>query len=299
MVILISGTSGLVGRSLKTALERRGHKVKTLTRTPNPKNETEFYWDYNKGVLDDNALQDVDAIIHLAGANLAKRWTTSYKKEILSSRIDSADFLRHRCLNLGHSLKSFVSASGINYYGTFTSDEILTEQSSVRSQDFLSFVCREWELAADRFSEVAQRIVKIRTAPVLAPSGGALEPLARIARLHLSSAIGSGNQWFNWIHHEDLTNLYIAAVENENLEGAYNAVADEIPTNKTFMKALAKVLNKNFLPLPLPGLALRLAIGEMSEMLLEGTRASNEKIKATGFTFRYPLLNQALIKNLK
>lgn len=296
MKILITGGTGLVGKALVSKLREKGHFVNILVRK-NPKNENEFLWDYSKKEIDEKAFEGIDTIIHLAGASIGKRWTKEYKREIISSRVDSAKFLKEKCSELGVRLKSFISASGINYYGTFTNEKILTENDGIFHQDFLSEVCVLWEKSADEFTEISDKIVKIRTAPVLSKKGGTFEQLKKITDYNLASGIGSGKQWFNWIYLEDLVEIYIKSVVDSNIKGIYNAVADEIPTNQNFMKKLASERKKFFIPFNVPGFLMKLVLGEMSEIILEGTKVSNQKIKNSGFVFKYPDLNSTF-KNI-
>ncbi|MCC2590115.1 TIGR01777 family oxidoreductase [Chryseobacterium sp. MFBS3-17] len=293
MKILISGGTGLVGTALATELRSRGHDVNILVRKKSPLPH-HFLWNYEEDYLEDGALNGVESIIHLAGASIGKRWTPRYKKELKDSRIKSAAFLHQQCRLQNLQLKSFISASGINYYGTFTTEEILTEEMPARRNDFLAEVCTKWENAVHQFKDSAERIVILRTAPVLSARGGTLEPLQKIARLNLSSAIGKGTQWFNWIHLQDMVNMYVQAVEQPQFNGIYNAVADDIPNNRDFMKALAHSMNKWFLPVSIPAVVMKTILGEMSEIILEGSRISNEKVKAAGFRFQYPDLEPAL-----
>lgn len=292
MNILISGASGLVGALLCTKLTARGHQVRKLTRKT-PLHDDEFLWNIDDAFVDNDAFRDLDMIIHLAGASISKRWTSDYKKEIIGSRIDSAALLLQKAKARNCRLKAFISASGINYYGTFTSEKILTENDAILHQDFLSDVCREWENAARKFNQISERVVCIRTSTVLSEKGGALEPLLKITNLHLASGIGKGTQWLNWIHLEDLCALYVFAAEHPEISGAYNAVADERITNRNFMKRLAKYCHKNFLPFTIPSFLIKWILGEMSGIILEGTRSSNEKIKNAGFQFQYPDLDKA------
>ncbi len=292
MKILVTGASGLVGRQLVPELRKRGHTVNILVRRK-PKTPDEFYWNYRKRELDKGALEGVESIIHLAGATIGKKWTHEYKQELISSRVDSANFLFDRCTLADLSLKSFISASGINYYGTFTSDQILDEDSEIVKLDFLSDLCRKWESAALHFKTISNRTVILRTAPVLSARGGTLEKLNMITNLNLGSGIGKGTQWFNWVHLDDLVNMYVEAAENPKFNGNYNAVADEIPTNREFMRKLAEARGKLFLPINVPAFLLKMILGEMSEIILEGTRVSNKKIKSRGFDFKYPELTQA------
>ncbi|MBC7557176.1 MAG: TIGR01777 family protein [Chryseobacterium sp.] len=292
MKILITGATGLIGTDLVKKLRGRNHEVNILTREKSGA-ENEFIWDQKKGEIDEEAFDGIDSIIHLAGASVGKRWTEDYKKELYSSRIDTAHFLFKTCIKLNLKLKSYISASGINYYGTYRSDEILTENDQLKHKDFLSKLSVAWENSADEFSSITDKIVWLRTAMVLSEKGGSFPMLKKIVDYNIGSALGSGKQWLNWIHLDDLVNMYIDAVEKTEIKGKYNAVADEIPTNEEFMKALAKVENKSFLPINVPGFVMKLILGEMSEIILTGTRASNNKIKNTGFTFKYSTVNQA------
>ena len=296
MNILITGGTGLVGTALVKKLKERNHTVRILTRSESDE-ENEFYWNIAEKKIDDKAFENLDCIIHLAGANISERWTDDYKKELYSSRIDSANLLRENCKKKGIHLQSFISSSGVNYYGTFTSDQILTEESPIIENDFLAELCVEWENAADQFSSITERVVCLRTAVVLSRKGGAFPLLKKTVNLNIGSGVGTGKQWMNWIHIDDLVNMYVEAVENTSLNGKYNAVADEIPTNEVFMKKLAKAADKFFLPFNVPPFVMKSVFGEMSSIILEGTRADNKKIKSQGFDFKYSTVDEAF-KNL-
>ena len=296
MNILITGGTGLVGTALVKKLEERNHTVRILTRSESEE-ENEFYWNIAEKKIDDKAFENLDCIIHLAGANISERWTDDYKKELYSSRIDSAHLLREYCVEKGIHLKSFISSSGVNYYGTFTSDLILTEDSEIVENDFLAKLCVAWENAADQFESIAERVVCLRTAVVLSRKGGAFPLLKKTVNLNIGSGVGTGKQWMNWIHIDDLVNMYMEAAENTSINGKYNAVADEIVTNEVFMKKLAKAADKFFLPFNVPPFVMKSVFGEMSSIILEGTRADNKKIKSQGFEFKYSTVDEAF-KNL-
>ncbi|KEY19344.1 TIGR01777 family oxidoreductase [Kaistella antarctica] len=298
MNILITGGTGLVGRSLVEKLKSNHHNVRILTRSKSER-ENESYWNVAEKEIDDKAFDNLDCIIHLAGANISERWTDDYKKELYSSRIDSANLLLEYCQKKEIHLKSFISASGMNYYGTFTSDQILTEESGVVKNDFLAKLCVEWEKAADQFSQIADRVVCLRTSVVLSNEGGAFPLLKKTVDYNIGSGVGSGEQWMNWIHIHDLVDMFVMAAENSKLNGKFNAVSDEIPTNKTFMQKLARASGKIFLPINVPSFVLKLVFGEMSSIILEGTRADNKKIKSQGFDFKYSNLDEALTDLVK
>lgn len=292
MNILITGGSGLVGQILAKKLRQKNYTVRILTRqkTDNP---LEFQWDLERNYIDEKAFENLDAIVHLAGANISQRWTTAYKKELFTSRIASANLLKSYCVKKNIRLKSFISASGINYYGTFTSDKILAENSGITRRDFLAKLCEEWEAAAENFSDISDRTVSLRTAMVLAKDGGAFPLLQKVVNLNIGSAIGTGMQWMNWIHAEDLAEMYIFALENTEMNGVYNGVADNIPSNKDFMKTLSDGNGKIFLPVNVPAFVMKSLFGEMSSIILEGTRAENKKIKSLGFDFKYSNIKDA------
>lgn len=292
MNILITGGTGLIGKALVKKLEDNNHSVRILTRS---KSEipNEFYWNIAEKTIDEKAFVDLHCIIHLAGANISEKWTSDYKTEMYTSRIHAANLLLDFCKRNKTHLKSFISASGINFYGTFTSKQILTESSGILHRDFLATLCEEWENAADQFSELAERVVCLRTAMVLSKSGGAFPMLKKTVNLNIGSAVGSGKQWMNWIHIDDLVNMYVYAVEHSEINGKYNAVADEIPSNKDFMKNLAKASKKIFLPFHVPAFLMKFIFGEMSSIILEGTRAYNKKIKSKGFNFKYSEIDKA------
>lgn len=292
MNILITGGTGLVGKSLVEKLRQKKHEVRILSRNKSNR-DYEFQWNLEANFIDEKAFENLDCIIHLAGANISERWSASYKDELHSSRIATANLLREYCVKKNLKLKSLISASGINYYGTFTSHEILTEDSGIIQNDFLAKLSEDWEKAAKNFSTLADRVVCLRTAMVLAEEGGALPMLKNIVDYNLGSAIGSGNQWMNWIHIDDLVNMYVFAVENFGVNGSYNAAANDPVTNKNFMKKLAEKSGKFFLPINVPAFVMKIVFGEMSSIILEGTRASNEKIKSQGFDFHYKTLDQA------
>ena len=296
MNILITGGTGLVGTALVKKLEERNHTVRILTRSESEE-KNEFYWNISEKKIDQKAFENLDCIIHLAGANISERWTDDYKKELYSSRIDSAHLLREYCVEKGIHLKSFISSSGVNYYGTFTSDQILTENSEIVENDFLAKLCVAWENAADQFESIAERVVCLRTALVLSRKGGAFPLLKKTVNLNIGSGVGTGKQWMNWIHIDDLVHMYVEAAENTSINGKYNAVADDIPTNEVFMKKLAKAADKFFLPFNVPPFVLKSVFGEMSSIILEGTRADNKKIKSQGFDFKYSTVDEAF-KNL-
>ena len=288
--ILVTGGTGLVGRRLTALLTEKNHEVRILSR--NPKNENEFKWDFSKGFLDDKAIENIDYIIHLAGAGIAdKRWTKERKEVIVNSRVATANLIFDKIKAQNIPLKGFISASGSNYYGAQTTAKVFKESDAVGT-DFLGQVCIKWEAAANQFKDLNIPVTILRTGVVLSKTGGALEKM----RTPIVSPLGSGNQYMAWIHIDDLCNLYTKAIE-ETFVGVYNAVSPEFHTSKTFSKALAKAIKRPFLPIAVPGFLLKLVFGELAIILLHGSRLSSDKIKEKGFIFKYKELALAL-KNL-
>lgn len=294
MKILISGGSGLIGSALTKLLMANGHEVNHLSRSKSSENNIPtFVWNLAKGEIDEAAFDGVEAIIHLAGAGIAdERWTEKRKKIIIDSRVESANLLYRKAKELKPPLKVFISASGINYYGMKTTDKIYTEEDRP-TDDFIGKCCLLWEEAADQFDDIA-RVVKLRTGVVLSAKGGALEKIAKPIKLGVGAPLGSGKQWVPYIHIDDLCAMYLEVLENETYEGVYNAVNGDHITNKDLTKKTAKVLGKPLWLPNVPSFVLIAALGDMSGLVLDGSRASAEKIKNQGFEFRFENLEEAL-----
>lgn len=291
--VLITGAGGSIARKLAETLQN-DFEVRFLTRKK--KNPNDFEWDLKNKTIEEKALENVSHIIHLAGANIAeKKWTPERKQEIIQSRTDSAQLLSDTLQKKNIKLKSFISASGINYYGTETTEHIFNENDSA-GNDFLSKVVILWEKSADQFKEnnVAERVVKLRTAVVLTENEGALPKMSTPIKMGIGSPIGTGKQYMPWIHIDDICRIYEFALKNESLEGAFNAVAPEHATNQYLTKQIAEVLKKPLFMPNVPAFVLKLLFGELSVALLEGSRASSEKIQKAGFEFKFPKLENAL-----
>jgi hypothetical protein len=253
-----------------------------------------FLWDINKQEIGEEALQTVDAIIHLTGAGIAeKHWTKERKIEIVKSRTDSTQLLFNELKKGTNRVKTFVSASGIDYYGLDESDTIFTENEK-QGKGFLAEVVRQWEEAADQISTLGIRVVKLRTGVVLSEKGGALKELMRPVKFYVGAPLGSGMQYLSWIHIDDLCNIYIKAIEDETMKGVYNAVASHPVTNKDFTHILAKVLHKPVILPPVPAFLLKVLLGEMADLVLKGNKVSSQKIQATGFQFKFDKIKDAL-----
>ena len=293
--VLITGGSGLIGRYLTSALLVNGYKVSHLSRNANQFGKVRvFRWDPEKGILDPLVFEGVDYIVHLAGANIGeKRWTGSRKSEIINSRIVSAKLLHKVITENNIPIKAFISASAVGYYGSSSSDKIFTENDQP-ADDFLGTVCRKWEEAADYFSGIGARVVKIRTGVVMEKSDSALSKMMMSARFGFLVQTGNGRQYMPWIHITDLCNIYLKAISDPEMNGAYNAVSPQYVTHKVFVKTLGQVIGKPVFPVPVPDFILKAALGEISDVVLKGSRVSAEKIGKSGYTFLYPELDGAL-----
>lgn len=293
--VLVTGGTGLVGKHLCRRLVEHGYEVVNLSRTKRPDNEIPSYlWDLEKRTIDPEAVLSADYIVHLTGTNIGgKRWTNKRRKQILDSRVRSGEIIFNQVKNLNIQPKAYITASAIGYYGAVTSGEPLVE-TSPPADDFLGQTCSAWESVADKFSAMGVRSVKIRTGIVLSKNGGALSKLIWPVRLGLGAALGNGKQYLSWIHIDDLCSIYLHAIENTNMHGPYNAVAPEQVTNKAFTREMARVLKKPLWLPNIPTTALRLFLGDMSRMLVYGSKISPEKIVSSGYHFLFPDLGSAL-----
>ncbi len=294
--VLITGGSGLIGTALSKRLQERGHEVIHLSRqkrnnVPYPV----FLWDIDKNFIEDGAFEGVDAIIHLAGANIAdSRWTAKRKKELADSRIRGARLIYDHLSSKSHEVKAFISASAIGIYGYDTGDELITEDHPPNSHDFLAILTRQWEEAADAFSELSIRVVKLRIGLVLSTEGGLLKKLLPLAKLGLSSAFGNGRQFMSWIHLDDLVEMFVKAVGDEKMRGSYNAVAPKPVTNREFLKTMARVTGRPYFLPDTPKFVLKLMLGEMADAVAGGNKVSCEKIQRKGFHFKFASLEGVL-----
>lgn len=291
--ILITGPSGLIGTRLTELLVHRGDKVVHLSRSKSQSDIPCFVWDVKNQTMEAEALQGVDSIVHLAGAAVVdERWTTSRKREILESRTLSTKLLADELKKARHSVRSFISASAIGYYG-FIKDEIFTEESPP-GNDFLANVTHQWERAADQVATSGVRLVKLRIGIVLSDKSGALQEMATPVRYFVGAPLGSGRQIVSWIHLDDVCSMFIKAIDDASMQGAYNAVAPNPVTNGELTRAIGKALHKPvFLP-PVPAFVLKMILGEMAEIVVNGGRVSAAKIQLAGYTFKYPHVGEAL-----
>ena len=285
--ILIAGGTGLVGIHLSRILRGRGYNVMHLSRHPNLNSEFPAYaWDIEKNTIDETAFSQADYIINLAGSGIAdKRWTDSRKRDIIESRTKSTLLLGHYLKNKPHHVKAYLSASAIGFYGE-RGDEFVNEESPA-GKGFLAESTQAWENAIDEVKKTGTRTVAIRTGVVLSTEGGALEKMLISFNFRVGVYFGNGNQWFSWIHIEDLCNIFVWAIEQSKADGVYNAVAPTPLSNYDLTEAISIAKGGGYLLIPTPALALRIAMGEMADVVLSSTKVSSQKIISEGFRFKY------------
>lgn len=291
--ILLTGGSGLLGRELTRTLLDKGYTVSHLSRKPgrNPQVKT-YMWDINKGIIDEQCINGVAIIIHLAGAGIAdKRWSDARKKEVIESRTQSIRLIYQLLKQRPHQVKKVISASGTGYYGN-RGDELLTEVSQA-GNGFLSECCIAWEQAVDEGTALGLDILKFRTGVVLTKKGGALPQLALPVKLGIGSPLGNGKQWMPWIHHADVTAMYLHGIE-QSLTGVYNMAAPQPVTNQELTQAVAKQLKRPLWAPKVPAFLLKLLFGEMAAVVLGSTRVSATAIEAKSFQFKYATVETAL-----
>jgi uncharacterized protein (TIGR01777 family) len=299
--ILITGGSGLIGKYLSKLLKDKGYRLHVLSRGADqvPGFDKTFVWDVDRGTMDEKALEGVTHIVHLAGAGIAdSAWTDARKKLIIDSRVKSLELIHRTLKAQNKQIEALISGSAVGWYGAI-SDEKLHSESESNATDFMGKTCAAWENAASAFEDVTSRIVKIRTGVVLAKEGGALPQMMKPFKFYVGSALGSGKQQIPWIHIRDIAAIFAEAIDNEAYSGPINASATEECSNETFSKTLAKTMHKPFIPIAVPSIFLKLALGDMSKVVLEGSRVSNKKLGSLGYTFEFDDLQKALSDLLK
>ncbi|QYJ68381.1 TIGR01777 family oxidoreductase [Flavobacterium litorale] len=301
MKVLITGATGLVGTELVSLLLKNGIHINYLTTSKSKIQKEQdykgYYWNPESGIIDKDCIDEVDAIIHLAGASVSERWTDEYKQEILESRILSTNVLYSLLKHTNHQVKHFISASGTGIYPDST-DTVYSETNTAIDDSFLGRVVEKWEAAADKIATLGIKVAKMRTGIVLSGKGGALTEMAKPVKLGAGSGLGSGKQIQSWIHIHDLVSMYKYVLQNK-LEGVYNAVAPHPVTNNELMKTIAKVLDRPYFMPNVPKFMLQLILGEMHIILLSSQNVSAKKIIGKGFQFEYLSLEKALRKELK
>ena len=292
--VLIGGGSGLIGARLSHLLREKGYEVWHLSRKPRPDAAYQaFQWDPAAGSIDEEAVQQADFIINLAGAGIAdKPWTKARKQLIIDSRVEGTRLLRQAMEKAAVPPKAFIWSSAIGYYGN--RGEALLREDAPPGQGFLSQSTMAWEEAIREVGQIGVRTVGLRTGIVLSTKGGALPKMMMPFSFYVAPYFGNGQQWYSWVHIDDICRLYIFAIENSGMSGFYNGTAPNPVTNKGLVERLKEVLRSPALLAPAPTFALRLALGEMADAILESTRTSADKVLSAGFHFEFPNVGEAL-----
>ena len=292
VTVAVSGATGMIGSALVTRLRARGHSVRRLVRSAPGAQPGDIMWDPMGGVLDARTLEGCDAIVHLAGAPIAQRWTHARKQDIQTSRVRGTSLLARAVASMAVKPGVVLSGSAIGYYGN-RGDELLDERSTPGG-DFLADVVRAWEGAAAPIADAGVRLVLLRTGIVLSPHGGALEKLLPPFRLGVGGPLGSGRQWMSWISLDDQIRAIEHALFAEGLRGPANFVAPNPVMNATFATTLGRVLQRPAL-IPVPSFALELMFGEMANAtILGGQHVMPRALAASGFVCSEPTLEGAL-----
>jgi uncharacterized protein (TIGR01777 family) len=301
--ILISGGTGLIGSQLCNYLTQKAYEVTILTRKKSATSENPkisfSYWDIDRKIIDTEAVKKADHIIHLAGAGVMdKKWTARYKKIILESRTKSTELIISCLKDNEHKVKTFVSASAIGWYGADSKPSSGKEgfiETDPAANDFLGETCRLWEASVEPAAALGVRVIKLRTGIVLSNNGGAFKKYKRPVRFGIAAILGNGKQIVSWIHIHDLCRLYCEAIENNSLEGSYNATAPEPVSQKTLILYLAKKLkNRFFTAIHVPQFFLKIIFGKRSIEILKSATVNDQKIKKEGFTFLFPSIESAI-----
>jgi uncharacterized protein (TIGR01777 family) len=287
--IAVTGSSGLIGTALVTALHTAGHDVVRLVRRP-AREADEVRWDPAAGTVDQDGLAGVEAAVNLAGAGVGdRRWTEGHKQAVLTSRVDSTRTLVKALAALDPVPRVLVSGSAVGYYGD-RGDEPLTEDSAP-GDSFLSGVTRAWEASAEEATDAGIRVAAVRTGLVLTPDGGALGPLLLLARFGLAGPLGNGRQWWPWITLEDVVRGLIHLIDHD-LAGPVNLCAPQPARNGDVIRALGRALHRPAV-LPAPAFALRLVLGEFAGEILASQRVLPARLLESGFTFHHQTVDQA------
>lgn len=297
MRVLVTGASGLIGTALQRSLRERGHELLLASRSE-PKDDSWIQWSAESGFADARELEEIDAVVHLAGESVSGlRWTDEKKKAIRDSRVLGTRSIVDAIAELETRPRVLVAASAIGFYGD-RGDEVLTETSR-SGKTFLAEVSREWEAEARRAEDSGVRTVLLRTGIVLSKDGGALGTMLMPFKLGLGGVVGDGKQWMSWISLDDHVDVIVFALENESVRGAVNSVSPNSVTNEEFTKVMGEVLYRPTF-IPVPEFAVHMMFGEMGEaLLLDSTRVIPKRLTDLGYKFKFPDLKKAIENAVK
>lgn len=292
MKILITGSTGLVGTQVVQTLEAQHDVVRLVRQSTKSRTEQDAVWDPSAESMDLQCLEDADAVVHLAGENLGRRWNPELKKQIRASRVEGTHLLSESIAKCSNPPKVLIAASAIGYYGS-RGDDVMTEESSAGA-GFLAEVVADWESATSPAAEAGVRVVNLRIGVVLSRRGGALHSMMRPFKLCLGGVVGNGRQYWSWIEVSDVAKVVEFALNNESISGPLNTVAPVAATNREFTKAFGRVISRPTI-FPMPAIVTKLVLGEMGEeLLLSSTRVVPQKLTDAGFEFGFPALDGAL-----
>jgi uncharacterized protein (TIGR01777 family) len=298
--VLIAGGTGTIGKSLVPELIKAGYRLVLLTRKKKVPADTEQccyrYWNPTGEAMDSNLLEGVHTIINLAGSGVMdQRWTSAFKKEILQSRVRTAEWLIAGLNKHSHQVQTWINASAIGWYGPDREPHQPFVETDAPYPDFLGNTCVAWENSTNIVESMGIRVAKLRIGIVLSPHGGAFAEFVKPLRFRVAPILGSGSQMISWIHANDLSRIIIHLMEHRNLNGIFNAVAPHPVTNRQLMLTLANMMyGKVFIPINVPAFALKIMLGESSIEILKSTTVSADKILKTGFEFQFQKLEAAI-----
>jgi len=304
--VLITGGTGMIGKRLTELLVEKGYKVIVLTRNPSSvsyhlPSVSYAQWNIEKQTIDVDAIQNADHIIHLAGAGVAdKRWSIKRKKEIVDSRVNSSTLIVKAVKEIPNKIKAVISTSAIGWYGADTNESLQNGFNEEAKADnaFLGSTCKTWEESINPVLQMNKRLVKLRVGIVLSNAGGVLAEFRKPIEMGVAAILGNGKQIISWVHVDDLCNMFIYAMEHDEMKGVYNAVAPDPVSNKILTITLAKMMKgRFFIPVYVPSFLLKIILGEMSIEVLKSATVDSNKIKKAGYAFLYPTIISAL-KNL-
>ncbi len=296
MKVLITGATGLIGQEIVALCHQSNIEVNYLTTSKNKistiPNYSGYFWDPNEGEIDVRCFDDVEVIINLVGASVAKRWTSAYKKEILDSRVQTANLLFDTLKKHKHTVRHFISASAIGLYPD-SFQKYYMEDSLDRDTGFLGEVVTQWENAAQQFESLGINVGLLRIGLVLSQKGGAFPKIAKPIKYGLGAFFGNGKQWQSWIHVKDLAKMFVFLMQEE-LSGVFNAVAPNPVSNKKLTKEIAKRYGKKIILPNVPRLTLKIFLGEMHVLLFSSQRVCSKRIAESGFGFQYDNIVSAI-----